>query len=337
MKIFIMISVNKQQCELAAGILSGYEIKPGFFNRGFINVKAQKERKVRAYFYAVAICHQTYKLANKEKNLYGWDYLEDVFYNLLKDNSDFLAPGFLIDKTISEIESFLCPLFSSDGNPANCTLDTIEERISFLKEIDALLYEDYDGNILKLIDKTGQHLYNSGNGFYEILPQLTSFSDPYKKKISFLVKLLEDADLITINDPKNYIPIMDYHMQRVLMRLGCVEIENKKLYNDLVTRTKLDSDTIVRDACIKAIKIIAEKSNHSIASMNDYFWPLGRSCCNETPICESSKCEKQPCSLSLAIDIKHNHKVCIFNNVCKGRYNEHYRKLWQPVVKTHFY
>lgn len=332
-----MISINNEQCKSVANILFDYEIKPDFFNRGFINVKTNKERKIRAYFYAVAICHQTYKLANEKENLYGWDYLEDVFYKLLKDESEFFDSGFLIDRNTIEIENIIRPLFSSDGNPANCTLDRLEERISFMKEIDIRLHEKYNGNILNLIDETEQFLSNSANGFYKLLPQFISFSDPYKKKISFLVKLLEDAELVKINDPENYIPIMDYHMQRVLMRLGCIEIENKKLYDDLVLRIELDSDSIIRNACIEAIKIIAKKSSHSIASMNDYFWPHGRSCCNETPICESGMCEKQPCSLSFAIDIEPNHKVCIFDGICKGKSNKRYRKLWQPVVKTHFY
>lgn len=332
-----MVSVNAKQCEKVAGVLSKFEIKPEFFNRGFIKINVDTETKFRAYFYVVAICHQTYRLANPKENIYGWDYLEQVFYKLMHEESDFLKSGYLISKSSDEIESFIRPLFSYDGKPANCTLDSMPERISFLKEIDLHLHENYGGSILNLINKTGRYLFNKGNGFYELLSVLESFSDPYKKKISFLVKLLEDAKLIKIKDPENYIPIMDYHMQRVLMRLGCVDINDKELYNNLVNKKELETDSVVREACIKAIKIIADKSWHSIASMNDYFWPHGRSCCNEVPMCVSHKCEKNPCSLSYAIDIEPEHKVCIFDDICKARKNEYYRKLWQPVVKTHFY
>ncbi len=332
-----MVSVNEQQCIRTAEIISAFKIKKEFYNRSFITVRTNKERKLRAYFYVVAICHQTYNLANKDRNLYGWDYLEEVFYELLKEESEFFNRGFLVSRSTKEIESFIRPLFSADRNTANCTLDNLDERIKFLKEIDLFLEEKYSGNILTLTGKTGYKLINSGKGFYEILSKLESFSDPYKKKISFLVKLLEDADLIKINDPENYIPIMDYHMQRVLLRLGCVDVNDKDLYEDLINKKELSSDELIRNECINAIKIIADKSGYSIASMNDFFWPHGRSCCNSVPLCVSGKCEKQPCSLSFAIDIEPYHKYCIFDSICKGRNDEHYRRLWQPVVNTHYY
>ena len=131
-----MVSVNEQQCIRTAEIISAFKIKKEFYNRSFITVRTNKERKLRAFFYVVAICHQTYNLVNKDRNLYGWDYLEEVFYELLKEESEFFNRDFLVARSTKEIESFIRPLFSADSNPANCTLDNLDERIEFLKEID---------------------------------------------------------------------------------------------------------------------------------------------------------------------------------------------------------
>jgi len=205
-----------------------------------------------------------------------------------------------------------------------------------LIEICKEVKENYHSSIAELIDGCDGRLLNNGKGLYEVISQFTAFSDPRKKKITFFLKLAIDAGLIRIKDPENIIPIMDYHMKRVLLRMGCVEILDEPLKMELIDHKPQESDEEIRQACIEAVRIISTVSDHSIISINDFLWPLGRSCCNERTLCSSKQCMKTPCSFNLMVDIT-THDNCFFEDTCMGSKDETYRNLWEPIVNTHYY
>jgi hypothetical protein len=329
------VSVNKEQSEKIGTILKDYHIRSSFFQRPFLSMNASRETKLRTYFYAAGICHQTRSLIDKTRNLAGWEYLEDVFHKLAIEDSEFLYPEYLSSISISEIIRQLQSLFSPDGQVANCTLDRLEERARMLKEMAVLLNMKYKNSAAKFLDESNNLLFNVGKGYYKSLENLEAFCDPRKKKITFFLKLATDAKSLEIKDKGNIIPIMDYHMQRVLLRMGCVETD-EETRGRLINKEVFGSDSEIREACIKSIKIIAESSEHDILSMNDFFWPLGRSCCNESPLCNSNNCSKNPCTFFNMIELS-EHKNCIFEKACKGSHNENYRFIWEPMVETHYY
>jgi len=124
-------------------------------------------------------------------------------------------------------------------------------------------------------------------------------------------------------------------MQRILLRFGCL-ILNDRLKIELSQKTLMNSDTEVREACIEAMRIIAEVSGHSIFVLNDFFWPLGRSCCNETTLCTDSACMKSPCTFFEMVKLT-DHTHCVFEKICKGSKEKSFRNLWEPNVSTHYY
>jgi len=227
--------------------------------------------------------------------------------------------------------------FQTNKKMDSCTLDRLEERARLLVDLDSKIQQDFNGSLRHLLEMSDSRLLNNGNGLYELLETFEAFSDPFRKKSSFLVKLLEDAGLFKIADPENYIPVMDYHIQRVLLRTGCIEIDDDSLAENLRNRIPISDDGPIREACIEAMRVIAHESGHPISAMNDYFWPLGRSCCNENPLCVHGKCEKSPCSLTQLISLDHPHPICILEEACKGKSDSQYREFWQPVVETHYY
>ena len=330
------VSVNIEQCNNIGNTLKQMSIRPEFYKREFLSFESDRETKLRVYFLSAAICHQTYNLVNKERNLYGWDYMEYAFLQMQKEKLALLNPGYLSICKKADLMHHLQKSFSYDGNIKNCTLDRLEERTEMLLDICLTVKEKFNGSISELIDSADGLLFNNGRGLYETLSQFTAFSDPQKKKITFFLKLATDAGLIRLNDPDNIIPIMDYHMQRVLLRMGCVEVEDNELSEKLINRQALNSDVEIRQACIEAIKIIAETSGHGILIMNDFFWPLGRSCCNETTLCNEGNCSKDPCTFYTMVDIE-DHTKCSFEDSCKGNRDYNYMKLWEPVVETHYY
>ena len=129
---------------------------------------------------------------------------------------------------------------------------------------------------------------------------------------------------------------MDYHIQRVLLRLGCVEILDIRLKEALIKQVPVDSDDEIRSASIEAVKQLALDSGHTTTMIHDFLWPLGRSCCKEKPLCKHGVCDKTPCTFELFVPLS-SHKTCVFDGTCKGSLSEDYINLWQPIVETQYY
>lgn len=328
--------INHQRCLQVAEIITQHPVKQSFYDRIFLHLPTDKETSLRTLLFAVTICHQTRLLVNEDKTRYGWDYIEDVFYHLALNNSSLLSPQWIIKSDPEQLSNAIQSAFSTNNNPKSSTLDRIKERTSLYQEIAIWLTTHYNESLSIFFERTDYKLYNQGRGIYECLQKTTVFGDPQLKKASFFMKLLEDSKLITVSDPQHYLPIMDYHMQRVLLRMGCIEILNTDLHYSLTHKTPQNNDFTVREACIEASKIIARHAKISVLTLNDYFWPLGRSCCNTMPRCINTRCEKEPCSLTQIIETG-PHTECLFQSICPGSTNHHYRNLWEPMITTHYY
>ncbi|NOR87141.1 MAG: hypothetical protein GQ527_05980 [Bacteroidales bacterium] len=325
------IVVNTEQSHKIGEIVGSLDFKDDFLGRKFLTLAVPSEIKTAMYYYAVGICHQTYHLANPKLNLYGWDFLEYGFMEIALQKPELLDAQYLVQLTPTDLIPLIKPFFAEDHIAEKCTLDTLEERAE-LWLVMAQFIAKTKKNHLEFVGKSK----NDAQYFYQQLPQTIAYSDPLQKKTSFFMKLLEDSGLAQFGKNQELIPIMDYHMQRVLLRSGCVEVIDKQLKYSLQNREAIESDKEIREACIASMKIIAKTAGYSIFKMNDVFYTMGRSCCNESMLCESHKCEKTPCSLTLAVELgKHEH--CIFQDICKGVNSSDYRKYWQPQVKTHFY
>ncbi len=330
------VILNEALCRTIGQTISNLNLRNDFYKREFLTAKPGNEIKFRMQLFAVAICHQTHTLHHPGLNLWGWDYLEHAFLNIATTNKELIDPAFLAKLSVNDLKTQLRPFFSPDTKPENCTLDRLDERAKLMIETSDFILKNFKGMIGEMMTSTGQKLYNNGKGVYETLAKMEAFSDPMQKKSTFLIKLLEESGLLNIEDTDNFIPIMDYHMQRVLMRLGCVDIPDEQLNRQLVNRKPVESDVEIRSACIEAFRIISHVSEYPVTKMNDFFWSLGRSCCSETTLCREYFCTKTPCTLTQIVNIK-DHSRCIFENSCKGFTNRNYRILWQPIIDTHFY
>ena len=330
------IVLDIEQCKNIGKIVEDLKFRPDYYKREFITFDSDDEIKIRIYLYSIAICHQTHSLINRKRNLLGWDFMEFAFLNMMKKNSQLLDPIILAEMSINEASEKIKPFFSDDGSPEKCTLDRLEERSRFLIDCGKILRNEYDSKAENLVNSAEGYLVRDGRGLYEILEQFEAYKDPLRKKSGLFIKLMKDAGLVKIIDPENYIPVMDYHMQRVLMRMGCVKVVDQDLKNKLKTREPLESDEEIRSKCIEAINIISDASEYPTFQMNDFFYPLGRSCCMEKILCIDRKCNKDPCTFYKVIEMT-SHETCMFEGTCKGSEDAEYRKYWQPVVETHYY
>lgn len=331
-----MVGVNSDLCKSVGLIIKELRIKGTFRQRPFLTAGHNDETRLSMLFNAVAICHQTRNLYSPGHQLYGWDYIEFVFSELANNKSPLLIPEFVSELSLQELQELLLSAFSDNGNPAESTLDTIEERAGLYSNLNKHILRFHRGSYRNILTQTNNLLLNSASGFYELLKETDAFSDPMRKKSSFLAKLLFDANLYSVKDEANYIPIVDYHMQRVLLRLGCIQVNDPELDFKLKNKQLLDSDQAVRESSIDAFRIISEVSGHKLWVMNDFFWPMGRSCCNETTLCESKVCIKNPCTFQLMIE-SGMHNRCIFDEVCRGFLSGKPAEYFEPMVKTHYY
>ncbi|NCA84210.1 MAG: hypothetical protein EOM83_01405 [Clostridia bacterium] len=328
------VTLNPAQCEKIAAIVSVMKPSAAFYQRPYLQGAGNRETRFRMHFFAVAICHQTYHLHHKGKNLFGWDFIEDIFLQLAADDSSLLQPHWLASASLDKIIALLSAAFAEGSD---CSLDRLPERAHLMQQAAEILNLYFSGSVQTLFDFSANQLINEDEtGLYQLLPRCEAFADPQQKKTTFLVKLLEDAGLIKIADRENFIPIMDYHMQRVLLRTGCVEIADVKLRHQILHQQSLPTDEPIRGLCIEAMRRIAIHSQQSITRMNDIFWALGRSCCHQILLCRDRHCEKSPCTLTQIYAIE-NHSQCVFQKVCKGAVDAEYQNLWEPRVETHFY
>jgi hypothetical protein len=330
------VTVNIDQCKAIGKVLQTLSIKSTVYRREYFLLSVPAEIKLRMFFFSIGICQQTHMLINKKLNLVGFNYLEKVFTDLAKANSEMLDPFFVKNQTPRALSERFAVLFSETGDPKDCTLDRLDERSRLCIDISQKLVENYAGQVCALIAKSHGYLVGE-QGIYRLLSDFEAYSDPFKKKSSLFVTFAHQVGLFTIQDLENLIPIMDYHMQRVLLRFGCVEILDEQLRQALVKQENLPSDEEIRSASIDAVHQLARHSGHSIFNIHDFLWPLGRSCCKEKPLCQHGLCDKDPCTFDSFVQLPFRHTHCIFEGTCKGSLKEDYRNLWQPLVDTHYY
>ena len=330
------VRINSKQIEGINERLKNIKIKDSYRNRDFITFDSKREKKIIAYLFSAAICHQTQNLINSDKNLIGWNYLEYVFSNLAKSDSKLLDIEYINNKTVDELIMEFQKLFPESNNNSKCTLDNLSERIGLLKNIGDILQEKYNSQIEELINKSEMKLFNNGSGLYELLNDFQAFQDPLKKKSTLFIKLLFQSGIVCILDCENFEPLMDYHMQRLLLRTSCIDVLDNKLEKMLKNKVLLDSDLEIREKCVSAIRLISKLSGISILDLDDIFWAIGRSCCNNKILCRDNQCSKSPCTLTLVLHLE-KHEHCLFEDVCLGSLNVDYQEFWEPKVKTCYY
>ncbi len=331
------VSVNNTKCKEVSKIVGKLIFKPSFYLRKYLNFKGDHETKARVFLYSLAICHQTHNLYSYQLKKAGWDYLDYIYTSFGTTNSKYLNSDYLSSQSIKSLADQLGTIFSDNGKAINSSLDLREERADMLIDIAIILKNNYKGQVLNLLAKANGRLVNKGKGLYDLLAKMKAYSeDPVKKKASGFIKFLFDANILKVKDWKHYFPMMDYHMQRVLLRMGCVEIHDKEIRRKLVNKESMNSDREIRNACVEATKLISNLSGVHITKMNDIFYPLGRSICTNTTLCRDHVVDKARMNFDQVIDLP-NYSCCPFESVCKASSNNRYLSYWQPIVQTSNY
>ena len=119
------INCNTGQCIKTGEILRKFQIRKDFIQRSFLSCNVSPTIKKGAFLVAVAICEQTRSLHNLITGSRGWEYIEEVFTELMLKEHPLTKPENFTLYTRSDLEKMLLEVFSPFGDIRYSTLDNI--------------------------------------------------------------------------------------------------------------------------------------------------------------------------------------------------------------------
>lgn len=150
------------------------------------------------------------------------------------------------------------------------------------------------------------------DAFLSISPSIHGYDhDPLFKKNLLLAMILANRPerFLKVGPKEKWPPIVDYHLMRVALRLGLIEL-NLIEYDQLTRRVYIDSwtESEIRKATFDAVKGVIALSDKPMSEVDFLLWNARRYC----PEMTDPDCSK-----------------CCFDDICKKRV-----KLFQPVLRT---
>ena len=326
------VLVNSNQCASLAKRLNGIVIKPAKTLK--VESSGDRENAARLLFYYMAICHDTRDLEGSLDGVHrrGSDYLYYAIKRQWDQNPDFFSPSSMTDLSIQKFLSWLSP----NGNPKNCLIKRAEERVRLLRDCGAKLLQYYGGRVTTIFDKSAGYLLRSdGKGLVDLLQIFEAYSDPLRKKIMVLLFLFYVEGLLQVKDPENLALGIDYHLQRIALRSGIIDLESPKLAQKLKLRRFVSKteESEIRLTCLKAYNFITKFSGIYPLDLDALFWQIGRNCCHyeHPPFCGGRPCVRRDCTLFR--DVKYSCPgTCLFDGVCLASLDAERTKFFEPKI-----
>jgi len=329
-----LVSVSESACSRIATKLVGMEVKmeppAGLLER------LGRELALNVLFFFMAINHDTRGLAGVVCGRYhrGSDFLFQLMLKLAEEDPCLLEPASLKELTLDEFLSWFSK-FGEGSLPRRPA-----ERVELLREAATKLLEQYGGEVSTLLEACGGRLAGPG-GLRERLAAFRAFSDPLAKKTMVFAILARLEGLWEPVDPENITVGVDYHLQRVALRTGMVEVRDPRLREKLVMRRFVSSSEhrAIRSACLMAFSLLSEFSKLSQLELDQIFWHIGRNCCQvRSPCCaQEGPCWKPTeCTLIKATNYE-CRGYCPLDGACRGSMDPEFLKLAEPKVITYYY
>lgn len=294
------------------------------------NIPVSLECKLRFLLYFMSICYDTRRIGGYLDGRYyrGSDYIYHAMLRKLIEGENFEA---------DRMEKLTLEEFTGWFDPGSIT--RIGERLNLIRDTARMLKMLYDGSVSKLIEYSGYKLSGS-DGFVARLSRFKAFSDPLAKKIMVLASLIEFEDLASFIDSDKHMDVgVDYHLQRVALRVGMVRIANQKLFESIVKGrfvSRMEHDAI-RSSCIEAYRIIVDETGFKPREVDAIFWNLGRSCCTvRDPSCNPPCIRSDICSFIQSTTYT-CVEGCILRDVCEAVRDKMFIKLKEPRYRTYHY
>ena len=324
-----MIRKNSDKIEKVGEFLKGLHIKFNVLPQiEKAKNKNEANKTLTLIFYVDAICHQTRNFEGEINGKYarGWDYLLLCFIEEFKKNPSFIKVENMARITGKMLERIL-----------NGSGDRHYERAYLLNNSARILKRDFSGDIFKINEVSGGYIKRvDGPQMIELFKRFKAYSDPLAKKTFLFLNIAKKVGFWEIKDEENLWTPVDYHLERVSIRIGLVEVD-KKLKDKLTEGRRIPQtlDLRIRNKVGESVKKVSEISKISIENLDQLLWALGRSLClREKPLCEGG--DDNNCTLKLVSGLSCKEKCFIFD-VCMAYKDQKRRKLKEPNVFTIYY
>ena len=261
----------------------------------------------------IACCQHTAYVAGvvNGKRVRGTDYLFLASQKNLRGRS--ISPDWFLSLT----EEQFVNLFLDDEGKV--TLDRVEQRFHGVREAAAFLQTHWAGSIWSFLMSIDGKLEGK-NGLFERLQSCTPYSDPEQKKSRVLALYLQQANVITFSDFKTAIRLpVDYHVERVALRLGLIEIQGAELQE--IIREGKSVPASVDNALRNIIALAADQMlpYADIYELNSVLWHLGRGYCfREHAVCSP---DREPAMQPVSEFEPKYGMICPARSVCPSHQN----------------
>ena len=242
------------------------------------------------------------------KELKGSDLLWTLFRRAFEENLDFFTPRFL--STVSPRE--LARIFFNDD--VGTQWPNFDQRFALTRGYGQELY--MGTSPAEYVDWANKNTQPLGQ-FVNVISGLIGYSgDPFNRKVMLLAMALTNRpeQFLKVKDDGEWHPIVDYHLMRVALRLGLVNLDDNLKMKDRSTGRRwvsaAEEETVRREVYF-AIEQLIDRSGLTMSAIDVTFW-LARKYCPEM---SEPDCGK-----------------CMFNSVCG-----HHTELFQPVIRTTAY
>lgn len=153
--------------------------------------------------------------------------------------------------------------------------------------------------------------------FLDLLSHIPGYDRDYLKKKNMLLAMVlanRPEKFLQVNDPESWEPIIDYHLMRLCLRLGIIEINNGFSNLEVLGQIRnrewasIYAEREIRCATYRVVQEVIRQSDRPMSFVDEKMWNARNYC----PEMETPDCSK-----------------CVFDAVCAKRVD-----LFQPVLRT---
>lgn len=302
-----------------------------------VAMQIDPEQEALFWFVITGICYQTHKLKGRigGKDLRGSDYMIISALRTLQDEPTFWQLDHLLALTSDE----LLGMFSDDGIPAHSTLDRVEERLALIHDMMQVLKEKYASRVMNIYNYAEGNV-SGENGLLCRLSEFKAYSDPTQKKSNLLILYLNKRGLWRVADPESIQPPIDYHVMRVVLRLGIVKIDNPLLEEKIRKGIPVsaEEDAEIRQLVKSALYSLITKYGLDLFNLDSTLWMVGRNCClKDSPVCQYEQCPRTGfCTIMEGLNYTCKLR-CPFAEYCSGALNKDFRSLTETNFSSFYY
>lgn len=332
------LELNDTQCRAVGAIAARLPCEAGhFLPPPPAGVAVDDDTEALFWMVATGICQQTRTLDGTiaGRRLRGSDYLISALRQHLGAHLDRWSAKALTTWTVDELRGSV----SDAGDPSTSTLDREKERLRLLQSIGLHIAREWGGKAMLLFTGSNRRV----ESLLARLAPMEAYSDPVAKKSLLLLNFLNELGLWPLADRESLDVAVDYHIMRVAMRIGLVEIKDELLRRRLVDGGEVDAATdnalrlAVRDACRRVLKVTPGLASFHLDNL---LWMIGRNCCfyEHPPVCtKPGQCWKRDTCSLLGVFPHDCGLSCPMESICLGAKSEAHRALRETNIDTHFY